>query len=122
MKNKFLSVMAAATTILTASAASAATATVDGITVSDLGRVDLASPNFAQPGVAQIQIGQVNGPGNPPEAFRSVVFTTGSSDFEYAVAAVPEPSTWAMLGVGFAGLAFGAYKRPRRDRLAPALG
>jgi hypothetical protein len=38
-----------------------------------------------------------------PEKYGSVVFTTGSSDFEFA--AVPEPSTWAMLGIGFAGLA-----------------
>ena len=50
----------------------------------------------------------------------SVVFTTGSTDFEFA--AVPEPSTWAMLGIGFAGLALSGYKRSRRDRLAPALG
>jgi hypothetical protein len=55
-----------------------------------------------------------------PEKFGSVVFTTGSSDFEFA--AVPEPSTWAMLGLGFAGLALTGYKRSRRDRLAPALG
>jgi hypothetical protein len=55
-----------------------------------------------------------------PEKFGSVVFTTGSTDFEFA--AVPEPSTWAMLGIGFAGLALSGYKRSRRDRLAPALG
>ena len=55
-----------------------------------------------------------------PEKYGSVVFTTGSSDFEFA--AVPEPSTWAMLGIGFAGLALAGYKRSRRDRLAPALG
>ena len=55
-----------------------------------------------------------------PEKFGSVVFTTGSSDFEFA--AVPEPSTWAMLGIGFAGLGLAGYKRSRRDRLAPALG
>jgi hypothetical protein len=217
----FLSVAAAAATILTASAASAATAIIDGITVNDYGRVNPAGPDFAQPGfgtgTAQIQIGQVNGPGNPPqfdnpgwnpyglsdtthpwwnieggqvtfnesnngltivwgspnddnpaatntvsfysgangtgsligqvlasdlysnfsninntqdpgflvsfttpEKFGSVIFTTGSSDFEFA--AVPEPSTWAMLGVGFAGLGLAGYKRSRRDRLAPALG
>jgi hypothetical protein len=220
--NKILfSVVGAAATILAASAASAATAIIDGITVNDYGSVNPAGPNFAQPGfatgTAQIQTGQVNQPGNPPqfdnpgwnpygtsdtthswwnieggsvtfnglsnaltivwgspndddsaatntvsfysgangtgsligrvlaydlysnfsniqntqdpgylisfmtpETFGSVVFTTGSSDFEFA--AVPEPSTWAMLGIGFAGLALTGYKRSRRDRLAPALG
>ena len=208
--------------ILAASAASATTAIIDGVTVNDYGRVNPAGPDYAQPGVgtgtAQIQIGQVNVmPPNPPEfgnpgwnpygasdtthrwwnieggqvtmngsgdaltivwgspndnnpaatnivsfysgangtgsligqvlasdlysnfsdinntqdpgflvsfmtpeKFGSVVFTTGSTDFEFA--AVPEPSTWAMLGIGFAGLALSGYKRSRRDRLAPALG
>jgi hypothetical protein len=220
----FLSVAAAAATVLVASGASAATAIIDGVTVNDYGRVNPAGPDFAQPGfgtgTAQIQVGQVtSGPPNPPqfdnpgwdpyglsdtthpwwnieggqvtmngssngltivwgspnddnpaatnivsfysgangtgsligqvlasdlysnfagidnsqdpgflvsfmtpEKFGSVVFTTGSSDFEFAVAGVPEPSTWAMLGLGFAGLAFTGYKRSRRDRLAPALG
>jgi hypothetical protein len=218
----FLSVAAAGAMILAASAASAATAIIDGVTVNDYGRVNPAGPDYAQPGVgtgtAQIQIGQVNVmPPNPPEfgnpgwnpygasdtthrwwnieggqvtmngsgdaltivwgspndnnpaatnivsfysgangtgsligqvlasdlysnfsdinntqdpgflvsfmtpeKFGSVVFTTGSTDFEFA--AVPEPSTWAMLGIGFAGLALSGYKRSRRDRLAPALG
>ena len=57
-----------------------------------------------------------------PKGYGSVVFTTGSSDFEFAVSSVPEPSTWAMLGTGFAGLGLAGYKRSRRDRLAPALG
>ena len=222
MSKIFLSVAAAGAMILAASAASAATAIIDGITVNDYGRVNPAGPDYAQPGVgtgtAQIQIGQANVmPPNPPEfgnpgwnpygasdtthrwwnieggqvtmngsgdaltivwgspndnnpaatnivsfysgangtgsligqvlasdlysnfsdinntqdpgflvsfmtpeKFGSVVFTTGSSDFEFA--AVPEPSTWAMLGIGFAGLALSGYKRSRRDRLAPALG
>ena len=223
MSKILLSVVAAAATILTASATSAATAIIDGITVNDFGRVNPAGPDFAQPGfgtgTAQIQIGQVNViPPNPPEFdnpgwdpyglsdtthhwwnieggqvtinapnnaltlvwgspnddnpaatntvqfytgpngtgsligqvfasdlfsafsginntqdpgyllsfltpqnYGSVVFTTGSSDFEFAIAAVPEPSTWAMLGIGFAGLAFAGHKRTR-NRLAPALG
>jgi hypothetical protein len=33
-----------------------------------------------------------------------------------AVAAVPEPSTWAMMLLGFAGLGFMAYRRSRKDR------
>src|SRR5580698_997438 len=58
--------------ILAASAASAATAIIDGITVNDYGRVNPAGPDYAQPGVgtgtAQIQIGQVDvTPPNPPE-------------------------------------------------------
>ena len=222
MSKIFLSVAAAGAMILAASAASATTAIIDGVTVNDYGRVNPAGPDYAQPGVgtgtAQIQIGQVNVmPPNPPEfgnpgwnpygasdtthrwwnieggqvtmngsgdaltivwgspndnnpaatnivsfysgangtgsligqvlasdlysnfsdinntqdpgflvsfmtpdKFGSVVFTTGSTDFEFA--AVPEPSTWAMLGIGFAGLALSGYKRSRRDRLAPALG
>ena len=221
MNKILLGVIGAAATILGASAASAASAIIDGITVNDYGRANPAGPDFAQPGfgtgTAQIQIGQVTGPGNPPEfdnpgwnpygtsdttqswwnieggtvtfngssdaltivwgspndnnpaatntvsfysgangtgsligkvlasdlysnfsdinntqdpgylisfmspeSFGSVVFSTGSSDFEFA--AVPEPSTWAMLGIGFAGLALTGYKRSRRDRLAPALG
>jgi hypothetical protein len=37
-----------------------------------------------------------------------------------SVAAAPEPSTWAMLAVGFASLGFFGRRRPAR--LAPALG
>jgi hypothetical protein len=35
--------------------------------------------------------------------------------------AAPEPSTWVMMLIGFAGVCFGAYRRSRKDRLAPAL-
>jgi hypothetical protein len=34
---------------------------------------------------------------------------------------VPEPSTWAMVLVGFAGLGYASLKRGRKDRLAPAI-
>jgi hypothetical protein len=35
--------------------------------------------------------------------------------------AVPEPSTWAMLGIGFAGLGFAGWRKSRTNRLAVAV-
>jgi hypothetical protein len=32
-------------------------------------------------------------------------------------APIPEPSTWAMIGLGFAALAFAGYRRARKDRI-----
>jgi PEP-CTERM motif len=48
--------------------------------------------------------------------FGSVVIGTddGASDFEFAVAGTPEPSTWAMLFLGFGGLGFAAFRRSRQ--------
>ena len=55
-------------------------------------------------------------------AFTSVVATSSSNSFEFDnVVATPEPSTWAMLGIGFVGLASFATRRGRKDRLAPGL-
>jgi hypothetical protein len=39
-----------------------------------------------------------------------------------SIAAAPEPSTWAMLALGFVALAFVGQRRQRSARLAPALG
>ena len=33
----------------------------------------------------------------------------------------PEPSTWAMMTVGFAGIALASYRPDRRARVAPTL-
>lgn len=54
--------------------------------------------------------------------YRVNTFSPGSSEFVTAssfevVAAVPEPSTWAMMILGFCGLGFMAYRRRQR---APA--
>jgi hypothetical protein len=70
------------------------TATFDGITVTHSGRVNpTTAPVIAQP------------------AFKSVEFSTGPSAFEFA--AVPEPSTWAMLAFWFGGLAFAGFRTRR---------
>ena len=71
MRKTFLSGVAAAATILAASAACATTAVIDGHNGHRLRPRGPTAPDFAQPGLAaptaQIQIGQVTGPGNPLE-------------------------------------------------------
>jgi len=44
---------------------------------------------------------------------------TGELDTSLGPAAVPEPSTWAMLLLGFAGLGALAYRRNRRESRPP---
>jgi hypothetical protein len=34
------------------------------------------------------------------------------------VASIPEPATWAMMTIGFAGLGFAGYRKTRAARLA----
>ena len=37
------------------------------------------------------------------------------------MACVPEPSTWAMMALGFAGLGYAAFRRNSKDRSALAI-
>ena len=37
------------------------------------------------------------------------------------VVATPEPSTWAMMLLGFAGLGFAGYRKSQRGRIAPSI-
>lgn len=57
---------------------------------------------------------------SPDEAATSVTFQSSSPSLEIAgVSAsntVPEPATWAMMLVGFAGLGYAAFRRNVRDR------
>jgi hypothetical protein len=48
--------------------------------------------------------------GHPPVGFPSSGIVT------IATAAVPEPSTWAMMLLGFAGVGFMGYRRSRKDQ------
>jgi hypothetical protein len=65
--------------------------------------------------------------GNPTEAITEVsIGPTGSSGFVFPpfgtdfilTTAVPEPSTWAMMILGFLGVGFMAYRRRNRAMLA----
>ena len=56
-----------------------------------------------------------------PTSYNVAGLTPGSLGPIYvtvdATTAIPEPSTWAMLGLGFAGLSFAGYRRSRRSRV-----
>ena len=57
-------------------------------------------------------------------AFDSVVLSSSGNSFEFDnisyTSAVPEPSTWAMMILGFAGVGFMAYRRKSRPALVTA--
>jgi PEP-CTERM motif len=52
----------------------------------------------------------------------SLLSTSGIKEAKHfevsGVAAIPEPSTWAMMLLGFAGLGFAAYRKAHRARSA----
>ncbi len=55
--------------------------------------------------------------------FSSISFTTPEHEDWYGFTvgeAIPEPSTWAMMGLGFAGLGFAAFRRSGKARAALA--
>ena len=55
--------------------------------------------------------------------FNSVVVSSGSNSFEFdnVVAGVPEPSTWMMMGLGFAGLGLVAFNNQSKKKIARAI-
>jgi PEP-CTERM motif len=55
--------------------------------------------------------------GPPPTGGAAPTFNAA---FSLSGAAVPEPSTWAMMLLGFAGLGFAGYRRARMARPASA--
>jgi PEP-CTERM motif len=54
-------------------------------------------------------------------AFTQVSFSSTSNAFEFSLGSgVPEPSTWAMMGLGFAGLGFMGWRGSRKTAAAAA--
>jgi len=59
------------------------------------------------------------GPGAPSTVDASNDPVSTLDSFTVTVAAVPEPSTWAMMVLGFAGLGFAGYRRSRKSHARP---
>src|ERR1700722_5150905 len=53
-------------------------------------------------------------PGLTP--FTTASFSSTGNAFEFTLATVPEPSTWAMMVIGFAGLGYAAFRRNSKGR------
>jgi hypothetical protein len=50
-------------------------------------------------------------------SFTTATFSSSNNAFEFSLgSAVPEPSTWAMMALGFAGLGYAAFRRSSKGR------
>ena len=82
----------------------------------------VTTPNL----VSAFSVVDANQPGylisfTTPVGFESVVFSTGGTAFEFAfTTAVPEPSTWAMMILSFAGIGAMTYRRKSKPALMAA--
>ena len=50
------------------------------------------------------------------DPFTTATFSSTANAFEFSLASVPEPSTWAMMAIGFVGLGYAAFRRNSKDR------
>jgi hypothetical protein len=82
-------------------------------------RVSILPPYLAPPGI------EFNIPPNPYYTTLTYTIPAGSDSVQlawygpatyYPVGSIPEPSTWAMLLIGFAGLGFASYRRAHQKR------
>lgn len=69
---------------------------------------------FVSPGLVE----DLTGPFSVTEEYVITSLAGGSANLTATISAVPEPSTWAMLLIGFAGVGFTAYRGRSRMRLA----
>jgi PEP-CTERM motif len=50
------------------------------------------------------------------DPFTTATFSSTANAFEFSLATVPEPSTWAMMALGFAGLGYAGFRRNSKAR------
>jgi hypothetical protein len=89
--------------------------TIDGYTLTGLDLMAMgAHGNGGQGDPLANQLVTISGLG----AFTTVEFTTSKNAFEFSLgaAAIPEPATWAMMMLGFAGLGYAAFRRNSKGR------
>jgi hypothetical protein len=93
------------------------TVSENGATILDRSFMSLAAADsFFQDNV--INLGSFSGPGvDLTFGYNLVTDGPGGYGVDFAVGgAVPEPSTWAMMLIGFAGLGYAGYWRARRSK------
>jgi hypothetical protein len=73
---------------------------------------DNISPNNLEPDWLRVGTDIVGAVGDPP--------TITQFNAAFSLSTVPEPSTWAMMLLGFAGLGFAGYRQARKARPASA--
>jgi hypothetical protein len=88
--------------------------TVDGFTLTGADLVALgASGTGSQFSPSGNELVSITGLG----AFTTVTFSSTRNAFEFAIGTpVPEPATWAMMALGFAGLGYAAFRRNTKVR------
>lgn len=79
-----------------------------------------ANSGFAQFGGATVFSGTANNPIFAPGTYAFTGFTSGTLTVSNAVAAVPEPATWAMMLVGFGAMGFAIRRRKVRATVSYA--
>jgi hypothetical protein len=90
--------------------------TVDGYTLTGGDLVALgATANGSQSSPSSNQLVTISGLGE----FSTISFHSNLNSFEFSLpTAVPEPATWAMMALGFAGLGYAAFRRNSKGQIA----
>jgi hypothetical protein len=88
--------------------------TIDGFTLTGADLVNLGATGTGdQASPAGNELITISGLG----AFTTATFSSTGNAFEFSLgSAVPEPSTWAMMALGFAGLGYAAFRRNSKGR------
>jgi hypothetical protein len=91
--------------------------TVDGYTLTggDLMTMGKATADGSQVSPTSNELITISGLGE----FSNITFHSNLNSFEFSLpTSVPEPSTWAMMALGFAGLGYAAFRRNSKGQMA----